>query len=188
MKFSKFIAIGCALLVGWSAGVRAEEEKSTVSDGLTTQPWTLVLGTEFPGAAGKLSQEKIEEQEALNLSYDFTGGGGYVAAKTKVEVGEGVKKITFQVKAERNLPLFVRVIDSGGQVHQYQVTYRQSQVWLPMEVELSGKTTHFGGENDGIIHYPIKGLLLGVSKGKGTNAEPGNVSFSKIQFFTPPAE
>jgi len=147
------------------------------------QKWTFYPGYEFPGAKGSARLQEVDARNGLILNYDFTGGGAYVAAGLPVDIAEVSKEIWFEVKADRELKIMVRLEDSSSQTHQYQLLYQQPGDWQSLQLDLAlPPKGSFGGPKDGVIHYPITKLWFGVGKGKSTG-EPGEVSFSRARII-----
>lgn len=158
-------------------GANAADEGANL-DLFVGKKWTFYPGYEFPGAKGSQRIEQVDGHDALILSYDFTGGGAYVAAKAPVDIGEGSAGLSFVARSAKEAKLVVRLVDSGGQTHQYQLLYTEPNTWQKLDVNFTDSThKHFGGANDGIFQYPIKEIWFCVGKGKAT-AEPGDVSFA----------
>lgn len=143
--------------------------------------WAFNPGYEFPGARGDRRFETVEGRDALMVNYDFTGGGAYVIAGTRVEIAEGATELRFDVRADRNLKIVVRLEDAEKQTHQYPLLYETPGEWQTLSVDLKGvPPKSFGGPVDGVIHFPISKFWVGVGKG-GTTLEPGEMAVSKIR-------
>ena len=78
--------------------------------------WSFNKGPEFPGATGATALEKLDGRDAVTLSYDFSGGGAYVAARVPIDLAEGCTQLKFEAKADRLVKVVVRLIDSTHQV------------------------------------------------------------------------
>ncbi len=169
----------CGLFLGaflnLNSALKAEERDLDLFSGTK---WAFYPGFEFPGAKGDRRLETVDNKKALILSYDFTGGGAYIMAGMSVNIPEGSKEVNFEVKADRIVKVMVRLEDSLKQTHQYQIIYEGDNEWRSIKVDLTGPSLgSFGGPKDGVIHYPIAKLWIGVGKGK-TTLEPGEIAIS----------
>lgn len=143
--------------------------------------WAYNPGYEFPGAKGDRRFETVDGRDALVVSYDFTNGGAYVIAGTRVEIAEGAAELRFDVRADRNLKVVVRLEDAEKQTHQYNLLYETPGEWQTLSLDLKATPPKsFGGSADGVIHFPISKFWVGIGKG-GTALEPGEVAVSKIR-------
>jgi hypothetical protein len=143
--------------------------------------WAFNPGYEFPGAKGDRRFETVDGREALVVSYDFTNGGAYVIAGTRVEIAEGASELRFDVRADRNLKLVVRLEDAEKQTHQYNVLYETPGQWQTLSLDLkAAPPKSFGGPSDGVIHYPVSKFWVGIGKG-GSALEPGEAAVSHIR-------
>ncbi|WP_043583118.1 hypothetical protein [Geminisphaera colitermitum] len=144
--------------------------------------WKFFNGREFPGANGKLNLATEADQTTATISYDFSGGGLYVCAQTKTEIPVGTGEIRIRVKSEEPGPVSLRLVDSTGQKLSIMTTYTQAGEWQVLRFPLSGKIRHFGGANDGKIHFPVTSLSLLVHK--SSRIEPsGTLSFTNFQLL-----
>ncbi len=118
------------------------------------------------------------------LSFDFSGaamgaGGRYVTAAVPVEIPATAGKIQIRARSATALPIGVRVIDDTDQVHQFKKKMATTDAWETIEIPLTKKTEHWGGAKDGVIHFPIKTLVLLVSHREDDPAT-GKVEFKEI--------
>ncbi len=77
--------------------------------------WGITLGREFPGAKGKLALNKSGK---LELSYDFTGGGKYIAIWFKKRLPEKVNEFFIDLKANQQTSINYRLVDSTKRYFQ----------------------------------------------------------------------
>ncbi len=148
-----------------------------------SQTWTFLKGTEFaPGGEGSFTVHAGDNESIGVLKYDFTGGGVYVAGKTKVEIPEGYTELRFQVKSDLDQRVGIRLFDESGQAHQTLLDYTDPGNWQELRLDLTAKApSTFGGAKDGVIHYPIGQIWLLVEK-KG-QTDPGEVSFKGVRAY-----
>lgn len=143
--------------------------------------WAFNPGYEFPGATGNRRFETVDGRDALVVNYDFTAGGAYVIAGTRVEVGEEAAGLRFDVRADRDLKILVRLEDAEKQTHQYSLLYDTPGEWKTLSIDLrEPPQKSFGGPADGVMHRPIAKMWIGVGRG-GTTIEPGEAAFSRIR-------
>ena len=172
-----YFLLSTLCVTGWmiQADLHAAENPLEVLSG---GKWSFYPGYEFPGAKGTTRLETVDGRNAVIVSYDFSGGGVYVIAGTPVDIAEGSKAISFAVRSDRELKLMVRLEDSSKQTHQYQLAYEASNEWQTLQIDLKAPPKgFFGGPKDGVIHYPVTKLWVGVGKGK-TTGEPGEIAVS----------
>lgn len=147
-------------------------------DAFDGRTWTYYGGYEFPGAEGNIQLSKLDDRDVVILAYDFTIGGAYVAGRVMVEIMESARTFSFAAKADRPLNLTLRVKDSEDQIHTYKPVYEGSGDWQNVSFDLREDATgHFGGSKDGVIHFPIMQVTIGVAKGEATTS-PGEVYFA----------
>ena len=173
--FTPFLS---ALLVVTTSSLPAAENPMDLFGGTK---WAFNPGYEFPGAKGDRRFDTVDGRQSLVVNYDFTGGGAYVIAGTRVEIAEGTSEFRFDVRADRNLKVVVRLEDAEKQTHQYNLLYENPGQWQTLSLDLKATPPKsFGGSADGVIHYPISKFWVGIGKG-GTSLEPGEVAVSMIR-------
>ncbi|HEX3996951.1 MAG TPA: hypothetical protein VHX65_00190 [Pirellulales bacterium] len=142
--------------------------------------WTFFNGQEFPGATGTFGLATDGGKKTGELGYDFTKGGNYVSTETEVHVGDATGELRVGVRAERALRLSVRLIDRSGQCHQFAEAYSGSGAWETIRIALDRPAAeHWGGANDGKIHFPIEKICLCVNKPAGKNVR-GKAEFADL--------
>lgn len=178
--FSGLVRTGLGLLA-FTVLLASSPAAETTLDVFGGKKWGFYPGYEFPGAKGTCRLESVDGRDALVIEYDFTGGGAYVLAGTPVEIAQGPAELKFDVKADREMKVIVRIEDSAKQTHQYNLVYKDAGAWETLTADLAKPAAKsFGGPADGTIHYPITKFSVAVGKGK-TTAEPGNAAISNIR-------
>jgi len=123
------------------------------------RPWKFSNGSEFPGATGAVALGPGAKGEALELAYDFSGGGLYVAATREFSPGLDVSLLRFNVKTPPAAKLGLRVQDATGQWLQFDVPRPLAPIdpdaWLKVTVDLTTADSHWSGTNDGVLHLPV---------------------------------
>lgn len=166
------------LLLALTPASRAEDQTLSISE----HEWGFVDGSEFPpGGKGSAVPQTVEDKDVLTLEYDFTDGGRYVGAITKADIDESWAQLNFGVKTDKEIWITVRLIDASSQTFQTRVRYDEPPSWKVYSVDLLrlAQSYHFGGADDGVIHYPIRQLSFSVEKDE-SYFQPGKVEISDI--------
>src|ERR1051325_5083289 len=100
------IILFLALVTGTNSKALADEVDLDLFSG---KQWAFYPGYEFPGAKGNRRVETVDGKKALIISYDFTKGGQYVMAGMPVEIPQGSKSIHFEIKADKELKIMIRL-------------------------------------------------------------------------------
>jgi len=164
----RITTVAVAALAFWLAGYRAapatgagrpvEDFDSTWQDGR----WAFSNGQEFPGAKGSFERAR----DAANagewggkLSFDFSGGGNYVAAVLRLGQAPDVAAVRVWVKKPPGNRLTFRYTDGTGQTVQKGFLAPDDK-WADVFIPMAGWTGHWGGANDGVPHGPPKLIAL----------------------------
>ena len=125
--------------------------------------WQFSNGSEFPGAKGSFERSK----DALHageyggkLTFDFTGGGNYVAAVCKLKSAPDIQGVRLWIKSPSGGGVTFRYTDQSGQTLQKPIAVAPSREWEEIEIECWEWSAHWGGKNDGIIHGPPTAISL----------------------------
>lgn len=154
------------------------------------ESYPLVLGNEYPGAKAVIAwtEQGNFARGAIKIDYDFSGGGVYCQWMCTPPDWITVNGTTlaFYAKSKPETRIIVRVVDSTGQTHQYNMSLHSSG-WEKFELLHSDTALHehFGGANDDLVHGPITQILIGpTSSSNGT----GSLSIDDVQFLTTVSE
>lgn len=178
----KYNILALLALAFFTSGPAFCQEPSTDLPLFSGTQWSTNLGTEFPGAKGSYELGSKDGKPFGKLTYDFSDGGGYVAAYTTVNIPDDIKEIRFSVKGEATARVLVRLMDSTGQVHQYVLPYSDPGNLQTLKIDLAIKPpASFFGAKDHVIHFPVTQLWLGVNKDKTASVQTGNVEFSGLK-------
>jgi len=184
--------------LGWCAAEAPEEILLDPCDGAAG--WELDTGREFPGAAGELGVGAIDGRNRLRVDFDFAKGGRYVGAARDGDIPE-TQEFQFSISGTGFGRGMVRFRDATGQ--EFLDGFKISgDGWTRVRLPITPKTFthHWGGANDGKIHWPLNRLLIAASApGRGhfllrdvtiltadaaarwrlsfTTPEPGNIGF-----------
>lgn len=171
MKISLFFLV---VLIA-TLGVQAEDA-AKLDSFAPGQTW------KFNAVNGKGSFELGSEGETPIgiLNFDFTqnpSGQRYVIASKDVDAASGAQ-LTLRVRVSEPRALAVRLVDSTGQTLQYTRVVKKMGEWETLTFSLTGKAEHWGGANDGTVHFPIAKLSLIAQAGKDATA--GKVEFADL--------
>lgn len=151
-----------------ASGVKPDDAQKNLGLFDANAKWWFIDGREFPGAAGSFELGTDGGKSVGDLKYDFTKGGAYVAAETEIRIPNTAGELRIGVKSSRNMRVTVRLIDATGQCHQFQEPCSGTGAWETLRVALDSKPSeHWGGANDGKLHFPLRKLSLGVGKPSG---------------------
>jgi hypothetical protein len=160
----------------------AAETLGALSAVAPAQCWQLSRGTEFPGAGGALELTGTERARALEVRYDFSRGGKYVAAVCELTEPRAFRYLKLRAVAPDGVHVRVRVRDESGQWLQYRVERPLGALdpTAPFRstLALANAESHWSGAGDGRLHGAIHAVALGVE-----DAEPhasGSVRFDEL--------
>lgn len=177
-KRIQWVAAPAALSVVAALAGRAREVHAaaitldTFNDPAQHAMWQFSNGAEFPGASGALRFDENQGDPHLRLSYDFTGGGVYVAATRELTSPVDVNFLRAKMMFPGVAQLAVRVRDTSGQWLQFSVSRALAPAgvneWQRVAIALHSPTAFWDGAADGVIHQPITTLSFVVdSEGIG---------------------
>ena len=99
------------------------------------------------------------------LNYDFSdhsgGGRPSVYAMINVNIKQG-KELRIHAASEVRQQLTFRLLDAYGQTLQYKAQIKGHGKFEAVALNLTKKVEHWGGKNDGKVHFPIKRILCSV--------------------------
>ncbi len=169
--------------------------------------WRYLPGEEFPGAIGGLSEASGIVGKAARLDYDLGCGtqimlvrktsscGRYVAMSFNLPVPAAISSANAVLSFDTRTPQgvinpMVRVVDSTGQTHQYNVKGRSiesstGEQWRKVHLPVSSSKDYFGGANDGVLHPPVRSITLGAGN-LSQMQPPGWVEFDNVSLINDP--
>jgi MYXO-CTERM domain-containing protein len=155
----------CALLLAAAPARATETVVDDFESASSPAPWVFSNGPEFPGATGSLTSGTGHTGKGAHLAFDFSGGGHYVAATLSLTTPLTAAAVGYWVRAPAVINAKLRVVDSGGQTLQYDVTRpleaaTDASAWYHEVVELDAPSSHYGGANDGVVHEPIAAISI----------------------------
>ncbi len=126
--------------------------------------WGVHNGGEFPGAEAGL--RKNEELGAIELYYDFSKGGKYVAVFPTVGIPPTAKGFRLKVKASQETMLNYRIVDVSGRTFQGQ-TRAFGPGTRDVEFSCAGPWSGaWGGKEAAVPQQPLQGFSLMVTDEK----------------------
>jgi hypothetical protein len=173
-----FWLAGCRAAPAAGAGGLAEDFDSTWQDGR----WAFSNGQEFPGAKGSFERSHEAAHAGTwggELSFDFSGGGNYVAAILRLDNAPDVAAVRVWVKKPRGNRLTFRYTDGTGQTLQKGFLAPDDK-WADVLIPMVGWTGHWGGANDGQPHGPPKLIALLV---ENTGQTQGTVLIDNVRII-----
>lgn len=130
---------------------------------------------------GSFELGKDGEKPIGILTYDFTSskatGKPYVLGIIETSIAEGPSALVLNARSGVKQPLTFRLTDDGGQTHQFKTKITGSGQWEQIKIPLNKKLEHWGGANDGKIHFPIKSVSFSVPLPDDEHKQ-GKVEFS----------
>ncbi len=152
-------------------GAMAMEQFTVHADGRETAGVTSALKADEPAAGPPLSARK-----SLGIAYAFTGGWQFLCVeRLRAAIhSETENRIPYRARAASEATQFafwlhgdgkgcqarIRFKDATGQVFQPDGPRVDWKGWryvtFPMQATEEKPLAHWGGKNDGVIHYPIE--------------------------------
>jgi hypothetical protein len=117
------------------------------------------------------------------LKYDFTKSKSrstpYILAKTPINIDEGAIELRIHARSPIAQQLTFRFVDSTDQTHQLKGRIAGTEQWETICIPLTRKLEHWGGANDGQIHFPIKWLVFSLPL-PGEDHKTGRVEYADV--------
>ena len=164
---------------------------AAIADDLLLDPardarvWGTYLGWEFPGARGTSATVQDPEQgPCVEGSFDFASDSRYSGIIWYGNVASA-QKIGFMVKLLDRDGGFARLRDSNAQevVAGFSAPHGK---WTRVVIDLSQTfAQHWGGTNDGKIHFPLTAVFVGVSRGPDHGQLRVSNLFATVDKVTP---
>jgi len=160
MRPAILIAAMSALLLPLCPAVTAGEERVVEDFDGTWQDgrWAFSNGQEFPGAKGSFQRAADAAhggQWGGKLTFDFSGGGNYVAAVLRLDKAPETAAVRLWIRKPRGNRLTFRYSDPTGQTVQKGFLAPDDK-WAEIFIPMSVWTGHWGGADDGRLHGPPK--------------------------------
>ncbi|MGD0094111.1 MAG: hypothetical protein ABSE73_29735, partial [Planctomycetota bacterium] len=186
--------LALVLCAAMCAALRAAEAVPLGDPASPTWGFKFDAGREFPGAVGKLGVDPDvlrDGKPCLKLEGDFTKGGNYVQAIVNIP-NIDIEELSFWFKGAGKDSQCLRVMDSGGQCHQFDLKVQRTAEWqqlsFPLAQFFAQRNVHeavaryeaWGGKEQGHWKGPAKGLALLINPGKETKTAAIWISGPKI--------
>jgi hypothetical protein len=143
---------------------------------------------------GSFTLDATDEGKSIGvMAYDFTKSTArsipYVLATTPVDIPEGTLEVWIHARSPIAQQLTFRLIDSTGQTHQFKRRIKGTGTWEAIRIPLTRRLEHWGGANDGQIHFPVKTLVFSVPR-PSEEHKVGAVQYANVAFDpgVPPPE
>jgi hypothetical protein len=140
--------------------------------------WTFAKNT----GEGSIGLGKDDSGKPIGIvQYDFSKSNAkttpYVLASIDTNIAEGAKQVSIMARSSIAQPLTFRLVDSAGQTLQYKGRIKGNGSWEAILIPLTGKLEHWGGDNDGRTHFPIRSLVLSIPL-PNADQKTGKVEFA----------
>ena len=117
------------------------------------------------------------------MHYDFSKSKSrstpYVLAQAPIDVAEGALAVEICARSPISQQLTFRLVDSTGQKHQFKQRIDSAGQWETIRIPLTGRLEHWGGANDGKIHFPVNSIVLCVPL-PDEDSKTGKVEFAEV--------
>lgn len=164
----------------------------------TTSDWGFYNGAEYPGASGGFSTASGRSGNGGRISFTFGGAARYVIAERQVSIPASATELSIWAKAPAATSLLARLVDSTGQTLMYSMPRSLESIpaehaWVRHTIQLSSPVGFWDGASDGIVHYPIRTIQIGVEPVRYTidgvtrhSVTSGTIDFDDISYNEPP--
>lgn len=138
--------------------------------------WIFGNGSEFPGAQGSFEVSQADKPNSLKadycgkLKFDFSNGGAYVAALTRIDPlllqqadGESFSALQLNLYRPEGTRVKIRLTDSSDQTFQKEIRSVPDE-WSKVSTTLDLWESSWGGSNDGVFHGNPTAIALLADK------------------------
>ena len=165
-----------------------------------TESWSFVNGVEFGPSTGtyeRLGDGSAQNPYTLKLMGDFSKGGGYVSALGKFNSGvmtllakidpAKVARLRFRARSKDTKGINFRLYDASGQDHLFRMGLTADSEWHTIEIKnLEASSQHWGGANDGKIHWPIQTFAVLLERGNLVTPPLGTLEITQVELVLGP--
>ena len=165
------------------------------------ESWSFVNGVEFGPSTGtydRLGDGSAPNPYTLKLMGDFSKGGGYVSALGKFNSGvlallakmdpSKVTGLRFRARSKDTKGINFRLYDASGQDHLFRMGLAPDGEWHTIEIKkLEASSQHWGGANDGNIHWPIQTFAVLLERGNLVTPPLGTLEITQVELVLGPA-
>lgn len=140
--------------------------------------WKFIKNT----GEGSFEVSKDDDGQPIGIvNFDFTNSTTkntpYVIALVKVNI-DNTSALSLDARTELPQQLTFRVSDKTGQTLQFKTRLRGGNQWENVRIPLNRKLEHWGGANDGMVHFPITSISMNVPRTQ-TDKLAGKVEYSR---------
>lgn len=118
------------------------------------------------------------------VTYNFSGASIGAELQTSIKVPGEPKALSLWAYGDKTSnPIYMKFQDASGEYFQALVGHSAAPKWKRMTVYLDGinsNYTHFGGNNDGVVNYPITVTSVFIYKSTITKQAVGQVFIDDI--------
>jgi polysaccharide biosynthesis protein PslG len=150
-----------------SSDVRAlvVDKFTTTTSTTLPQQWSFSNGPEFPGATGSVALVTGNPDNAMQINYNVSTGGQYVAATKTLTTAATALGLQFEIKHSAAVSFAVRIVDGNGQTLQYDVgsganiplEVADSASWHSITIKFDKPSTYWGGTStNGVVNNGVK--------------------------------
>ena len=155
----------------------------TVTSGTSTDLKMFEAGISWKlakvGGTGDFTLGQDGQKPIGIFKFDYSTGGQYMLVTAATNIPDTVSAVTFNARSSIAQKITIRLMDQTDQVHQFKSAVTGSGNWEPIRIPLGKKLEHWGGANDGEIHYPIKAISLSLPAPAG-DTKTGKVEFADL--------
>jgi len=156
----------CAAILALVLSTGAHAERLLLDPTTSFSAWQTNDGGEFPGARVTASiDEDAERGACVRGDVQFGGESRYSGLQWWGRM-ERAQSVGFWVKLSDWDGGMLRVRDATDQEHAGSYRGKRGE-WARIEVPLEPSSfgAHWGGANDGVLHFPLKAVLIAVPRG-----------------------
>jgi len=147
--------------------------------------WTFIRNT----GEGLFEVNIMPEKNVGVLHYNFHNALSrrqtpYVLTSTEVDIPKEATDLLIYARSDTPQQLTFRLIDSTGQTHQSKAQIKGTEQWERVTIPLTRRLEHWGGKNDGQIHWPVKQLVFSVPQ-PNEDKKLGKVEYADVHAVMP---
>lgn len=180
MRLSLSLALLIVCAAAWPA------ERLLVDPCTDTVSWSSNNGGEFPGATATVSTGQDPERgTCVRGDFVFGADSRYSGVQWHGRL-ERADMIGFWARSTDRGWAMVRVRDATEQEHMGGASITAGK-WSHVQIALKPESfgAHWGGANDGKLHYPLQTILIAVSRGPDTGELLVSNLYAELDSVTP---
>jgi Glycosyl hydrolases family 16 len=131
-------------------------------------PKVAVVNIPDQNASLELSTDNPSQgKQCLKLHYHFTGDGQYLVIPIPLKIDAPIHKVHFMLNGDGSGSGYgLYLTDASGETHKYRDAANMAidfKGWKEIVVDLDSPHETWGGDKNGKIDYPLKGLTIEIS-------------------------